>query len=242
MRKLAFAVIALISLSALANCMWRTMGISTMLWVTLVVCVACVVLSGIMAAHSVGIERNLARHMIVFSLLKAIMLTLVVMDAPGSLLCLVVHDLATLFIVGLAGAFLTPRRLPAPTSGMLSVILQYKIVVILGTLTTAMGENAWLGRIHFDLMEWIPIIHAVLSSVFLATVFIVARKFPVLITAQIIMFLTGALNLINSDIASMLHSVITPAATALLCYYIVMEPPVKKVEGKAIPNPNAIWS
>lgn len=40
----------------------------------------------------------------------------------------------------------------------------------------------------------------------------------------------------------MLHSVITPAATALLCYYIVMEPPVKKVKGKAIPNPNAIWS
>mgnify|MGYP006893993561 FL=1 len=242
MKKLAITVIALVTVSSLANSMWRSFDFSWMLWVTLLVCAACVVISGIMATGSTGTELRLSRYMMMFSVLKAVSLTLVVLDVPWGLFFLVVHDLATLFVVGLAGAYLTPRRMSSPTRGMLSVIIQYKVVVILGTLTTAMGENAWLGRIHFDLMEWIPIIHALLSSVFLATVFIVARRFPLLIIAQIIMFLTGALNLVNTDVAAILHTVITPTVTAMLCYYIVMDKPVKKANGKELPNPNAIWS
>ncbi|MHA6527869.1 hypothetical protein ACX3T8_09350 [Corynebacterium pyruviciproducens] len=105
-----------------------------------------------------------------------------------------------------------------------------------------MGENAWLGRIHFDLMEWIPWAHAIIASAFLATLVVACRRFPYLLVVQIVLFLTGALNLINSDLAAISHSVITPAATAILCYYIVIKPPVKKTYGKVVPNPHPIWS
>ena len=242
MRKYAISVVALVTLSSLANTMWRSFGLSTMMWVTLLVCITCCVLSGIMATGSKGMERYLAFYMVVFSLLKAVTLCLVVMDVPGALLFLVIHDLATLYVVGLAGAFLTPVRLPQATRPMMAVVIQYKLVVILGTLTTAMGENAWLGRIHFDLMEWIPWAHAIIASAFLATLVVACRRFPYLLVVQIVLFLTGALNLINSDLAAISHSVITPAATAILCYYIVIKPPVKKTYGKVVPNPHPIWS
>ena len=241
MRKIDQVVLALLAVSSLVNATWRSTEVQSLFQANAMILLICIVLAGILSVRSVGVNRILSWWMLGLLVVKGLLLIILVMDLPLSWLTLVVHDLVTLGAAGLTGAYLAEPKRDRTTPQAVIATAAYGVVISFGTLTTAMGENPWFGKIQFDLAGWIPFAHAIIAASFLAILVAVARQYPVLIILQVCMFLVGATNFLSPTFASIVHSTLTPIVTAVMGYCFAIWTTREQME-KDIINPNKIWT